>query len=92
MLVGGCAAGGSDCKTSLTSQPIMVHVGVTRGRARGDAVSGRVEEGARGEGREARGGERAAAGQGVGAQRHAGALRSLSLSLAFAFACGWSPS
>ena len=27
-----------------------------------------------GEGREARGGERAAAGQGVGAQRHAGAL------------------
>ena len=34
----------------------------------------RAEEGGRGEGREARGGERAAAGQGVGAQRHAGAL------------------
>ena len=35
---------------------------------RGETVSGRAEEGGRGEGREARGGERAAAGQGVGAQ------------------------
>ena len=41
---------------------------------RAETVSGGVEEGGRGEGREARGGERAAAGQGVGDQRHAGAL------------------
>jgi len=37
-------------------------------------VSGRVEEGGRGEGREARGGERAAGARGGADQRHAGAL------------------